>query len=112
MSFDDTAKFFGASIKLWPELFRTPGAPKAAVRLRCNNVFEDDGTRCRRSREKGKQYCERCAQMRRRTTWRKASGKSRSDVNILKNSPIRAEALTNDVLQGRYNDSPKGDNDE
>jgi hypothetical protein len=51
MNFDDTARFFGSSEKLWPELFDAP--KKAATRL-CRE--------CRKIEVEGiRRYCGRCA---------------------------------------------------
>jgi hypothetical protein len=75
MNFDDTARFFGPSDKLWLELF-APLAPKTGPRLRCGHIFADDGTQCRRSRKAGFRYCERCSRLRKRESTRRSKAKT------------------------------------
>jgi hypothetical protein len=53
---------------------KSAGAP-IEPKVRCANVF-DDGARCRRSRESGKRYCERCAKMRKRESTRRSKAKT------------------------------------
>jgi hypothetical protein len=38
MNFDDTARFFGPSEKLWPELFAPPSTRATMLCRRCRNV--------------------------------------------------------------------------
>jgi hypothetical protein len=59
-------------------------------RFRCTNVFEDDGTRCRRARERLKRYCERCRKMRRRASTRQAVQRKR--VRCKQNACVSASA--------------------
>jgi hypothetical protein len=54
MNFDDTARFFGPSEKMWPELF---AAPSKAAKMLCRD--------CRKVVVPGiKRYCGRCARIR------------------------------------------------
>jgi hypothetical protein len=97
MNFDDTARFWGPSEKLWPELFATPG--KVATKL-CRD--------CRKVNVEGiRRYCERCAQKRKLAFTRESKRRKRG-LNGRKtvNSPIAAEALTKAEMSGRYDDPP------
>jgi hypothetical protein len=93
MNFDDTARFFGPSNKLWPELFAPPS--KRATIL-CRN--------CRKVEVQGiKRYCGKCAAGLRRKSHRESMRRKR-DVTKTEQSPLRAEALTRPENEGRYND--------
>src|SRR5262249_42638089 len=97
MKFDDTARFFGPTDKLRPELFIEPS--KAATRLCCD---------CRKVVVEGiRRYCGPCARKRklastRESKWRKRSLNGRKTGN----SPVVAEALTSAENAIRYRDTP------
>jgi hypothetical protein len=95
MNFDDTARFFGPSNKLWPELFAPPS--KRAIKL-CRE--------CRKVEVQGiKRYCGKCAaELQRKSHLDAMRRKRRLDVTKTQDSPIRAEALTSRENEGRYND--------
>src|SRR5215471_13894678 len=95
MNFDDTARFFGPSNKLWPELFASQSRRATIV---CRN--------CRKVEVQGiKRYCGKCAIERQRKSHRDAMRRKRGlGVTKTRNSPVPAEALTKADLQGRYND--------
>jgi hypothetical protein len=96
MNFDDTARFFGPSERLWPELFAQPG--KKAIRL-CRD--------CRRTEVNGiRRYCGKCLLLRQRKAKRQSARKRRSNVDKTEDSPLRTEALTHAEVVGRYNDPP------
>ena len=68
MNFDDTARFFGPSEKLWPELFAAPD--KAAITL-CRD--------CRKVNVEGiRRYCGRCAIKRKLAKTRESKRAKRS----------------------------------
>jgi len=94
MNFDDTARFFGPSRRMYPGLYI---APQRVAKRMCQEC---------RKREVGprKRYCEACAKSRKRESTRLAARKRRRDVRKEGNSPIHAEALTKPEDQGRYND--------
>jgi len=95
MNFDDTARFFGPSEKLWPELFAAPGKAATRLCLDCRKVVVE-GT---------KRYCSKCAAARHRAAKRKSARKRRLNVDKTENSPIRAETLTRADKRPRYSDS-------
>jgi hypothetical protein len=69
---------------------------------------------CRRVEVEGKQkYCYKCAEKRNRASYRKSKRRFRS-FNVQKNHnlPIRAEALTNPDVTGRYGYSSQPDGGE
>ena len=96
MNFDDTARFFGPSDRLWPDLFRPP--VKRATKL-CLD--------CRKREVKPRQkYCHVCAKNRKRESDRRhARAKRRLEVGKTENSPIDVEALTKAENQLGYADS-------
>lgn len=96
MNFDDTARFFGPSDKLWPDLFRPP--VKRVIKL-CLD--------CRKREVKPRQkYCHICAKNRKRESDRRhARAKRQLDVGKIENSPIDVEALTKAENQLGYTDS-------
>jgi hypothetical protein len=97
MNFDDTAKFFGPSDKLWPDLFRPPDRRMTKL---CK--VED----CRREVKPRQRYCPRCARNRKRESNRRhIQRKRRLDVGKTENSPIGVEALTKAENQLGYTDS-------
>lgn len=62
MNFDDTARFFGPTEKLWSELF---GPPSKAAKMLCRD--------CRKVVVPGiKKYCGRCARIRKLASNRKS----------------------------------------
>lgn len=96
MNFDDTARFFGPSEKLWPDLFTPPS--KAAIVL-CRDCREVAVSGIRR-------FCGRCAAKRKRASTRESlCAKRRLNVRKTENSPIRGEALTNVKNANRYRDT-------
>jgi hypothetical protein len=93
MNFDDTARFFGPSDKLWPDLFRPPVERATKLCLDCRK-------RQVRPRQK---YCPNCARKRKREANRRHIRRKRAlDVGKPANSPIGAEALTKPKTQGGY----------
>jgi hypothetical protein len=98
MNFDDTARFFGPSEKLWPELFAAPD--KAAITL-CRD--------CRKVAIEGiRRYCGRCA-LKRKLSSTRESKRSKQGLNGRKtaNSPVGAEALTHAENKVRCPDTPR-----
>ena len=95
MNFDDTARIFGPSHKLWPELFVAP--KQGATRL-CRD--------CRRVEVAGNSlFCGRCAHKRKLASTRESKRARRGrDGRKVAFSPIRAEALTKAKTKGRYCD--------
>jgi hypothetical protein len=79
MNFDDTARFFGPSDRLWPDLFRPPQRKIKRVCLGCRRIEM-------RSRQK---YCPKCYQ-KHRNQLRRAALSGRIGLN----TPLEAEALT------------------
>jgi len=98
MNFDDTARFFGSSEKLWPELFAPPS--KTATIL-CRDCRKTEVAARRR-------YCAKCAHRRKLASTRE-SKRAKRGLNGRKaaNSPIGAEALTNAKSAHRYGDTAK-----
>jgi hypothetical protein len=95
MNFDDTARFFGPSNKLWPELFAPPSKRATILCADCRKV-EVQGI---------KRYCGKCAAERQRKSHRDAMRrKRRLGVTKTENSPARAEALRTPKKQVRYDD--------
>jgi hypothetical protein len=95
MNFDDTARFWGPSEKLWPELF---GAPSKVATTLCRD--------CRKVAVEGiRRYCERCALKRKLASTRR-SKRAKRGLNGRKteNSPIGVEVLTKAETSGRYDD--------
>lgn len=86
MKFHDTARFFGPSEKLCPELFAPPS--KAAI-VHCRD--------CRKVAVSGiRRFCARCAAKRKRASTRESlRAKRRLNVRKTENSPVRAEAVAN-----------------
>ncbi len=84
MNFDDTARFFGPSEKLWPELFAT--ANKTATKL-CRH--------CRKVKVEGiRRYCGSCAHKRKLEATRDSKRANRGrDGRKIENSLIGAQAL-------------------
>jgi len=67
MNFDDTARFFGPSHKLWPELFRGERHDRDAKRLCLGPGHERGGNgfkKCRVQVFGRHQRCEKCQQER------------------------------------------------
>jgi len=95
MNFDDTARFFGASHRMHPDLFI---APQHIAKRMCKEC---------RKREVGlrKRYCDACAKSRKREKTRLAMRKRRCDVRKSEDSLIRAEALTRAENKVRYDDT-------
>ena len=98
MNFDDTARFFGPSHKLNPELFAPPS--KAAIVL-CRDCREVAVSGIRR-------FCGQCAAKRKRASTRE-SLRAKRGLNVRKteNSPIGAEALTRAKTKRGYGDPTK-----
>jgi hypothetical protein len=95
MNFDDTARFFGPSNKLWPELFAPPSKRATILCADCRKV-EVEGI---------KRYCGRCAAERQRRSHRDAMRRKRGlGVTKTENSPLRAEVLTTPENEVRYDD--------
>jgi hypothetical protein len=95
MNFDDTARFFGPSNKLWPELF-APASKRATILCADCRKVEVEGI---------KRYCGKCAAKRQRKSHRDAMRRKRGlGVTKTENSPVRAEALTTPENEGRYDD--------
>ena len=93
MNFDDTARFFGPSDKLWPDLFRPPDKRVIKLCLKCRK-------REVRPRQK---YCPDCARKQKRESNRRHIRRKRGlDVGKLVNSPIGVEALTKAEKQDGY----------
>jgi hypothetical protein len=93
MNFDDTARFFGPSDKLWPDLFRPPHKRVTKLCLDCRK-------REVRPRQK---YCPDCASKHKRESNRRHIRRKRGlDVRKLANSPIGAETLTKAEKQVGY----------
>jgi len=84
MNFDDTARFFGPSNKLWPDLFRPPQREIKRVCLGCRRV---------EMREARQKYCPKCYRKHRNKLRREAVAGHKTAE--LANSPVDAEALTN-----------------
>ena len=96
MNFDDTARFFGPSDKLWPDLFRPPVKRATKLCLDCR----------KRELKPRRRYCNLCAKNRKRESDRRqARAKRQLDVGKTENSPIGAEALTKAEKQLGYTDS-------
>jgi hypothetical protein len=96
MNFDDTARFFGSSEKLWPELLVS--AKCSATRM-CRD--------CRRTEVRGNQlYCGKCAYKRKLASAREAMcAKRRSNVNKVASAPPQAEAFTSAKTRVRCDDT-------
>jgi hypothetical protein len=93
MNFDDTARFFGPSDNLWPDLFRPEDKRATKLCLNCHK-------RKLRTRQK---YCPPCASNRKRESNRRHIRRKRGfDVGKLGNSPIGVEAVTKPETQGGY----------
>ena len=96
MNFDDTARFFGPSDKLWPDLFSQSVKRVAKLCLDCR----------KREVKPRQKYCHICAKNRKRESDRRhARAKRRLDVGKTENSPIGVEALTKAENQVGYTDS-------
>jgi hypothetical protein len=96
MNFDDTARFFGSSAKLWPELFQP--------RLRSAKFMCRD---CRRIEVTQKVlYCGRCAHNRKLATNRESYRRA-LDSGKVADSPLGAEALRKPESVTGYSD-PSG----
>jgi hypothetical protein len=94
MNFDDTARFFGPSDRMHPELFI---APQHVAKRMCQ--------KCKKREVRPRQkYCEGCAKSRKRDKTRLAMRKRRCEVRKLANSPAGTEALTTPENQVCYND--------
>ena len=95
MNFDDTARFFGSSKKLWPKLFAPPSKRATILCADCRKV-EVEGI---------KRFCGKCAAERQRKSHRDAMRRKRGlGVTKTENSPVRAEALRTLENEVRYND--------
>jgi hypothetical protein len=95
MNFDDTARFWGRSEKLWPELFVEPGKVATIVCRDCRKVVVEGIRR----------YCGRCALKRKLASTRRSKREKRGlNGRKTENSPIGGEALTKAELSGRYDD--------
>jgi hypothetical protein len=93
VNFDDTARFFGPSDKLWPLLFRPPDKRVTKLCLDCRK-------REVRPRQK---YCPDCARKHKRESNRRHIRRKRGlDVGKVANSPIGAEPLTKAEKQVGY----------
>jgi len=99
MNFDDTARFFGPSHKLNPELFALPS--KSAIVL-CRDCREVAVSGIRR-------FCGRCAAKRKRASTRE-SLRAKRGLNVRKteNSPVGAETLTRSKMDIRCRDTANG----
>jgi hypothetical protein len=95
MNFDDTARFWGPSEKLRPELF---GAPSKVATTLCRD--------CRKVAVGGiRRYCERCALKRKLASTRRSKrAKQGRNGRKTENWPVAAEALTKAETSGRYDD--------
>lgn len=99
MNFDDTARFFGPSHKLNPELFAPPN--KAAMVL-CRDCREVAVSGIRR-------FCGRCAAKRKRASTRESLRAKRAlNVRKSENSPVGAETLTRSKMDIRCPDTGNG----
>ena len=98
MNFDDTARFFGPSEKLSPELFVPPSTRATMLCRRCRNVAVSGIRR----------FCEKCAHARKLEATRE-SKRAKRGLNGRKtqNSLLRAEALSHSEIQGRCTDTPQ-----
>ena len=96
MNFDDAARFFGPSEKLWPELFAPPSTRATMLCRRCRNVAVS-GIR---------QFCGECAYARKLESTRE-SKRAKRGLNGRKapNSLILVEALTHGENKARGIDS-------
>jgi hypothetical protein len=96
MNFDDTARFWGPSEKLWPELFVAPSKVATTLCRDCRKVVVEGIRR----------YCGRCA-LKRKLASTRESKRAKRGLNGRKtaNSLIRAEALTHAEKGGRCSDT-------
>jgi hypothetical protein len=84
MNFDDTARFWGSSEKLWPELFVAPSKVATTLCRDCRKVVVEGIRR----------YCGRCALKRKLASTRESKRAKRGlKGRKTANSLIRAEAL-------------------
>jgi hypothetical protein len=84
MNFDDTARFFGPSNKLWPELFRPPVRQGTKLCLDCR----------KREVKQRQRYCRVCARNRKRESDRRhARAKRRLDVGKVEIRPLGLKDL-------------------
>jgi hypothetical protein len=97
MKFDDTARFWGPSEKLWPDLFV---APSKVATKHCRD--------CRKVVVEGiRRYCERCALKRKLALTRESKHRKRGLKGRKSEcSPTGAEALTKPEMSGCYDDPP------
>jgi hypothetical protein len=85
MKFDDTARFFGPSEKLWPELFVTPNKLAKMLCRDCRKVVVEGRRR----------FCGKCAHARKLKATRESKRAKRGlNGRKTKNSLVRAETLT------------------
>jgi hypothetical protein len=96
MKFDDTARYWGPSEKLWPELFVAPSKAATVLCRDCHKVVVEGIRR----------YCGRCA-LKRKLASTRESKRAKRGLNGRKteNSLIRAEALTHAEIKGRCSDT-------
>jgi hypothetical protein len=128
MNFDDTARFFGPSNKLWPELFKgirerpskrsrpqwkyppqawwpgLPGKGGSYCPQTLSRISARTCSRCKKAVVSGnKRFCSQCARISKLAKNRESYGRGRESGKV-KFSPIRAEALTTPKNQVRYDD--------
>ena len=98
MNFDDTARYFGPSEKLWPELFDRPTKVATVLCRDCRKVVVEGIRR----------YCGRCA-IKRKLAKTRESKRAKRGLNGRKteNSLIRAEALMHAENKARGIDTPQ-----
>jgi hypothetical protein len=95
MNFDDTARYFGPSEKLWPELFARPSKGATTLCRDCRKVVVEGIRR----------YCGRGA-LKRKLASTRESKRAKKGLNGRKtgNSHNAAEALTKAEMSIRYDD--------
>jgi hypothetical protein len=98
MNFDDTARFFGPSEKLWPEPFAPPSTRATMLCRRCRNVAVSGIRR----------FCGKCAHARKLEATRE-SKRAKRGLNGRKteNSLIRTEALMHAENKAHGIDTPQ-----
>src|SRR5262249_52349556 len=93
MNFDDTARLFGPSDKLWPELFSAPTKDAKTLCRECRKVIVSGI----------KRYCGKCGRARKLAANR-ASYRRRLNSGKTENSPVRPEPLTKRESPNGYHD--------
>ena len=126
MNFDDTARFFGHSEKLWPELFKGatkhptgrsfpqwkyppqawwPGLPGKSGNYTPQSLPKISGRLCENCKKEviggNRRYCGQCARAKKLAANRESYRKGR-DSGKVRFSPIGAEALTEPKTPIRY----------